>query len=378
MALKSQEEETLKLIITSAQVENIEGKNSLTQSNLQNSLNNQLGENNFSITSNNDGTFLVSSLESHQDYLVSSNNFENYIDWNDIMVSAVAPEEQVEERNKNVIGIGTDGKTVNMDFWKYSLLEDGSFILNESSSSNTAGYIGPISSETGSIIGTIPQYISIDNGMNFKPVTSLRNTFRNCSSLTIAPKIPSTINNMICTFSQTGISVSPLIPSSVKTLAWCFEITPLIETPILPEGVIDIHGIFSGCSQLTTLTPFPNSIETIYYAFANCTSLQKVPDDFSIPSKVVDIHQMFTGCSNLTSLPTNFTITNNISDIRQTFSNCSKLEGTIILDTTPDKYINCFQNLEKYGKLKVNYTINCTNIDRILNYDTTLKGSLIQ
>lgn len=138
-------------------------------------------KNKFSITSNNDGTFLVSSLESHQDYLVSSNNFENYIDWNDIMVSAVAPEEQVEERNRSVIGIGTDGKTVNMNFWKYSLL---------------------------------------------------------------------------------------------------------IETPILPEGVIDIHGIFSGCSQLTTLTPFPNSIETIYCAFANCTSLQKSPNDFSIPSKV--------------------------------------------------------------------------------------------
>lgn len=80
------------------------------------------------------------------------NNYEeqisNYIgiNWEDAKANAKAPEEQKEERNDGVIGIGTDGKCVNMDLWEYTLLDDGSYALNDEASlirnnNNTSGYL---------------------------------------------------------------------------------------------------------------------------------------------------------------------------------------------------------------------------------------------
>ena len=61
------------------------------------------------------------------------NNYEEQIsdyvgiDWEEAKATAKAPKEQNEERNNGVIGIGTDGKVVNMDLWKYILLADGTY-----------------------------------------------------------------------------------------------------------------------------------------------------------------------------------------------------------------------------------------------------------
>lgn len=92
------------------------------------------------------------------------------IDWEQAKANAKAPEEQKEERNNGVIGIGTDGKVVNMDLWEYTKLDDGTYGLNTvngldstGSSGRNKGYRGAFT-DKGEIIGTIPTYISIDNG----------------------------------------------------------------------------------------------------------------------------------------------------------------------------------------------------------------------
>lgn len=46
------------------------------------------------------------------------------IDWENAKANAKAHEEQKEERNNGVIGIGTDGKTVNMDLWNWTYDEN--------------------------------------------------------------------------------------------------------------------------------------------------------------------------------------------------------------------------------------------------------------
>ena len=50
----------------------------------------------------------------------NENQISNYvgIDWEQAKANAKAPEEQKEERNNGVIGIGTDGEPVNMDLWR--------------------------------------------------------------------------------------------------------------------------------------------------------------------------------------------------------------------------------------------------------------------
>ena len=52
------------------------------------------------------------------------------INWDLAKSNAKAPKEQKEERNNGVIGIGTDGKAVNMDLWEYTL-KDGTYTLND-------------------------------------------------------------------------------------------------------------------------------------------------------------------------------------------------------------------------------------------------------
>ena len=75
-------------------------------------------------------------LKSQKEEQSVLNNYEekisNYVgvDWEYAKSSAKAPEEQKEIRNNNVIGLGTDGKPVNMDLWEYTLLEDNTYGLN--------------------------------------------------------------------------------------------------------------------------------------------------------------------------------------------------------------------------------------------------------
>ena len=109
------------------------------------------------------------------------------INWDLAKSNAKAPKEQKEERNNGVIGIGTDGKPVNMDLWEYTLMDVGSYVLNDdqytiqdskdSSIERSGGYLGTIK-DNGQIEGTIPQYISVDNGKTYVQVISLRDTFR--------------------------------------------------------------------------------------------------------------------------------------------------------------------------------------------------------
>ena len=123
------------------------------------------------------------------------------IDWDTVLANA---QKHPNQNISTAIGVGTDGRAVNMDLWEYTKLDDGTYVLlsedsidainNKLWNNVVAGYKGNYDAE-GKISGTIPNYISTDNGQNFTAVTSLDNLFRNCSELKIAPKLPSTVTN---------------------------------------------------------------------------------------------------------------------------------------------------------------------------------------
>ena len=76
-----------------------------------------------------DGTKHILFLDKKKEYKLDSNgNIENL----NINFDAkyIAPSSQDEERNNGVIGIGTDGKPVDMDLWEYTKLDDGTYALN--------------------------------------------------------------------------------------------------------------------------------------------------------------------------------------------------------------------------------------------------------
>ena len=233
-----------------------DGYQELNQTNLQNAIDTQFGKGTATVIDNGDGTFTVSFVDSNKDYTITSNGVKNGVNWNTAMKEVKAPESQT-TTPQNVIGIGTDGNAVNMDLWEYTLMEDNTYILNDGISPTNAGYLGTFTNN-GEIIGKIPQYISIDGGKNYKPVSSLHSVFKFCSDLKIAPEIPKTVTNMNVAFSHTEIEETPYITSNVTALRWTFEYTKIKEMPLLPESIEDVTGAFSVCQELKVIKKLPN------------------------------------------------------------------------------------------------------------------------
>lgn len=245
------------------------------------------------------------------------------IDWKMAMTNAKAPEEQKEERNNGVIGIGTDGQSVNMDLWEYALLEDGTYGLNTKSylvdgGSFTVGYRGGFSND-GKIIGTVPQYISQDNGKTFSKVTSmkgtldeflelkippkipdtveiLQSTFWGCENLKTAPKIPENVTNMWSTFyGCSSLTEAPKIPTNVENMRSTFMNTAITKAPNIPEGVKNMTQTFQNCKNLTEASTIPSTVISIYRAYYNCPELQgKIKINALVSRKDNTIRRIFT------------------------------------------------------------------------------------
>lgn len=248
-------------------------------------------------------------------------NMSNYlgIDWERAKANTKAPEEQKDARNNGVIGIGTNGKAVNMDLWEYSLLPDGTYGLNtevnliaEASANISAGYKGTIT-EAGTICGKIPQYISNDNGLTYKPVTDLKWLFYNCTELKSMPKIPETVKSMRYTFRGcTNLSNTTEIPYGVTDIARCFYgCINLSKPPQLPDTITDMSVTFYG-SGIQYFDKFPSSLQDMSSTFIYCTNLTSVG---TIPSSVINMNRTFYGCTNLSGiLEINANLTGKIID----------------------------------------------------------------
>ena len=326
---EAKEIELIKLAISEAQIgEN--GYQELNANDLQDSIDNQFNGRNVIVSDNGDSTFTVSFLDTLRDYNITSNGIEEGIDWNKSMEEAVAPESQT-EKSKNIIGIGTDGRPVNMDLWDFSYYESANgYGLNDeeslnttSSASATMGYRGNLEdfTEDGQILGTVPQYISEDGGKSYIPVTSMKWTFYNCENLIIMPKIPSTVTELPYTFRKcTKLSDIQNLPRSLKTLrATFYDCASLLEAPNIPNRVEDIQNAFNGCVNLLK-TPFiPDSVINMQMTFANCTKLVEVQN---LPDKATNMEATFVKCTELKSIPN---IPNNVQNMQQTFMECREL-----------------------------------------------------
>ena len=264
------------------------------------------------VVDNEDGTRNIIFINSKKIYKVNTDGSieDTNSDFDSIYA---APNSQDEARNEGVIGIGTDGQPVDMDLWEYTLLEDRTYILNDNETAENSGYLGSFS-DNGEIIGTIPQYISIDKGENYVEVTNLYNVFRDLSSLKVAPVIPSTVTNMVLAFSHTQIETAPVLPKNLKILSWAFEFTKLTEAPSIPNGVQRMYGTFYMCKELVKPSVLPNSVTIIDYLFA--------------------------GCENL--ILNDFIIGENVESMEHLFEDCYSLKGSLIINANPTGYYYCF------------------------------------
>ncbi len=242
--------------------------------------------------------------------------------------------------------LDTDGNIVDMSLWTYTANGD-TYSLN--------GYKGSILD--GKIVGSVPAVI------NDKPVTAMSNTFKGCTVLTQAPKLPNSVLNMSGTFEGcTGLTQAPETPSSVTNMEYAFSgckaltqapqlpagvtnmrytfnnCTALTQAPVLPSTVTTINHTFSGCSALTQTPEIPAGVTDMNAAFSKCTKLTQTPQ---IPDSVIDMSYAFYMCTGLTSVPV---IPNGIKNMSYTFYGCTKLTGNLFIPNSVIKMSYVFTN----------------------------------
>ena len=237
------------------------------------------------------------------------------VDWDTILANA-DPEKIKQESGQKVstlAGLGTDGKPVNMDYWKPS--NDGnSYSLSDNQYGGNT-YLGGI--ENGEIKGKIPEYIYDEEEGKFKAVNNIEYLFSWTAELIKAPEIPNSVTNMSYTFyGCTSLTEAPEIPNSVTNMAGTFlSCESLTEAPEIPNSVTNMNNTFSNCESLTEAPAIPNSVTIMYSTFFRCTSLIKAPE---IPNSVTDMGNTFEGCNSLT--------------------------GNLIINANPDDYYQCLYN----------------------------------
>lgn len=294
------------------------------------------------------------------------------IDWDTALSNA---QKHPVQKTSTAIGVGTDGRAVNMDLWECTKLEDGTYALNdavtlEGTGTKTAGYIGDIIN--GKIEGTIPQYIKDESDGSFVEVTSLRSLFYGISDLTEAPVIPSTVTILLETFQNTGLERMPELPNGIIIMISTFYgCTDLSELKDIPDTVTDISYCFSGCTSLTNINiELGKNVTEMQATFEKCSNLVNVS---KLPDNVINLTNTFGKCSNLKIPPV---IPNNVINMRGTFMHCTNL---LEAPNIPNKVENMkwtFQYCENLGNVSIVIPASVKNMQWTFQYCTKISGQI--
>ena len=162
--------------------------------------------------------------------------------------------------------------------------------------------------------------------------------YYDCSNLTGAPAIPSSVTNMDSTFSGCAkLTTAPAIPDGVNNMINTFEgCTALTAAPTIPSSVTSMSGTFENCTALKAAPTIPGSVKYMGNTFNGCTALTTAP---TIPGSVMFMDSTFRGCTSLTTAPT---IPSSVTEMRSTFYGCSALTGTMLIKTNTSNYDHCF------------------------------------
>lgn len=181
-----------------------------------------------------------------------------------------------------------------------------------------------------------------------EPVVSMYKTFKGCSKMKTAPKIPSTVRDLRQTFYECrDLAVAPAIPDGVTDLEFTFYLCIAItEMPKIPDSVVNMNNTFDTCLHLTEVSGLPDSVISMRDTFAFCRRLEKVD---KLPSGVIDMKGTFASCENLKTVPY---IPGTVENMELTFMSCTSLTGEIVIDANPSKYPECFDGVD-FAKQKL-------------------------
>ena len=248
---EAQEKEGIGIALLDAQIGE-KNYQDLNQTTLQKAIDKQFGKDVADVVYNGDDSYTISFKDTNRDYIIDETGNIETINWKEIMENATPPSNQ---NTQGVIGIDSNGNSVNMDLWEYTLY-NGTYALNDLEDlkdtegvNETKGYLGQIID--GKIQGLIPKYIKTSTDKEFIAVTSLKDTFIN-------------LNN---------------------------EFDQLDTTPMIPSTVVNVQSTFSRCSNLTKITNLSPNIENMKWTFYECSNLENF--NLSIPKNVTNMQSTF-------------------------------------------------------------------------------------
>ena len=140
--------------------------------------------------------------------------------------------------------------------------------------------------------------------------------FGGCTSLTTAPELPATTLEGSCYYAMfsscTALTSAPKLPATTLAIScyrsmfeYCENLTTAPELPATTIARFCYESMFSGCKKLTTAPKLPaKTLEYNCYnsMFRNCTSLTTAP---ALPAKTLAescYRYMFYACASLNSI----------------------------------------------------------------------------
>ena len=377
-------EEKIKLLAAETLINKYTGENKeKTAQELQDELNNQ-GERVLVVQWD---KYIIFDLNENKEYRVMSdgnvkycgtnnigNELESFSDFNSEYINT-------DSDGNNVIGIDIEGNQIDMNLWECTLLNNGTYGLNDEDTYNCIEYGGNLDNSVrnkgyegsytnnGEIIEAVPAYISRDDGKTYIAVTDMYCTFRSDESLKVAPEVPNTVTNMWNTFNGCSslIEIPGILPTYVTNMESAFFNCKTLETsPDIPENVINMKTTFYGCESLKIAPNIPNKVSTMYDTFYNCTSMTTAPT--IIPDSVIDMKNTFYNCNLMRTGPTK--ISNKVTDMSSTFENCtSMVTGPTSIPGTVINMQRTFKNCNLLsGSIEVNANITGKLIDGEIDY----------
>lgn len=196
--------------------------------------------------------------------------------------------------------------------------------------------------------------------------------------------VPWTSNRLTCTFYEcTNLSSITNIPNSIDTLDYTFFDCAFTDTPTLPSSIINLPSAFQRCSKLINIV-IPNTVVNLGVntqsgvgTFAQCEKLINGP---TIPDSVRDMHSTFSHCTNLVNAP-DMSGAANITYMGWTFYNCSNLTGNICIKSPKiTSAYQCFGSTSAIKNVYIPFTytngVNTTTYNSFISAGYTTTGAM--
>lgn len=176
----------------------------------------------------------------------------------------------------------------------------------------TSNYNAKITTTPQIELSKIIAYIQEVPLINTSSLTTLKELFSGCTSLTTIPLL----NTSNCTNFQ-------------SFMQGCISLTSILKFDLTKATTL--ASMFIGCTALTNVPAFDttSALTTLTSMFQNCSSLTSLDLSGFKTSNVTAMGSMFNGCSALTDITfgSNFSLAK-VTNMQNMFSNCTSLSNT--------------------------------------------------